>query len=170
MNFCTHRCTQPVSRWMMDLVVKSSTQESKQWETRLENICGKRMISFEFFEVCTPVQCSVSSQLTMMIKTPYHLADLCIDGCWSGSGWWLQCAMLTKLRLYPFLSQSTTMLHLPARRMKKYSDLLPWIPSSASFPCEHSTLSARQLIILISISFWYPPIDESASIPVHVVD
>jgi hypothetical protein len=25
---------------MSDLVVKSSTQESKQWETRLENICN----------------------------------------------------------------------------------------------------------------------------------
>jgi hypothetical protein len=38
MNFCTHLVTQPVSRWISDLVVKSSMQESKQWETRLENI------------------------------------------------------------------------------------------------------------------------------------
>jgi hypothetical protein len=40
MNFLTHRDTQPVSRWIRDLVVKSSTQESKQWDTRCENICG----------------------------------------------------------------------------------------------------------------------------------
>jgi hypothetical protein len=39
-NFLTHRDTQPVSRWMRDLVVKSSMQESKQWVTRLENIWG----------------------------------------------------------------------------------------------------------------------------------
>lgn len=38
MNFFTHRFTQPVSRWTRDLVVKSSTQESKQWVTRPENI------------------------------------------------------------------------------------------------------------------------------------
>lgn len=39
MNFFTHRETQPDSLWMRDFVVKSSMQESKQWETRLENIC-----------------------------------------------------------------------------------------------------------------------------------
>jgi len=36
--FLTHRETQPDSRWIRDLVVKSSTQESKQWDTRFENI------------------------------------------------------------------------------------------------------------------------------------
>lgn len=38
MNLLTHRDTQPVSRATRDLVVKSSTQDSKQWLTRLENI------------------------------------------------------------------------------------------------------------------------------------
>lgn len=39
MNFCTQRLTQPVSREMRDLVVKSSMHESKQRSTRPENIC-----------------------------------------------------------------------------------------------------------------------------------
>lgn len=37
-NFLTHRDTQPVSRCIRDFVVKSSTQDSKQWFTRFENI------------------------------------------------------------------------------------------------------------------------------------
>jgi len=46
MNFFTHRDTQPVSRWTRDLVVKSSTQESKQWVTRLENMPMNSFICF----------------------------------------------------------------------------------------------------------------------------
>lgn len=35
--FCTHRVTQPDSRPLRDLEVKSSTQDMKQWSTRLLN-------------------------------------------------------------------------------------------------------------------------------------
>jgi len=41
MNFCTQRLTQPVSRAIRDLVVKSSMQASKQRSTRPENICAR---------------------------------------------------------------------------------------------------------------------------------
>lgn len=44
MNFCTHRLTQPVSRWISAFVVKSSTQDSKQCDTRLENIYKNKML------------------------------------------------------------------------------------------------------------------------------
>ena len=48
MNFCTQRETQPVSLETRDLVVKSSTQASKQRSTRPENICGEgRVVSVQ---------------------------------------------------------------------------------------------------------------------------